>query len=65
MIKQEKHAGKPDVEKVWFNMKKMIGIAAFLIALGMLFMLLISNRILGLIMIGLLIFAGYNCYGKF
>ncbi len=44
-------------------MRKLIGIAAFLIAVGMLLMLLISNRLLGIIIIGLLIFIGYGCYG--
>lgn len=46
-------------------MKKLLGIAAFLIAIGMLLMLLISNRLLGIIIIGLLIFIGYSCYGDF
>lgn len=44
-------------------MRKLLGIAAFLIAIGMLLMLLISNRLLGIIIIGLLIFVGYSCYG--
>ena len=44
-------------------MRTLIGIAAFLIAVGMLLMLLISNRLLGIIIIGLLIFIGYGCYG--
>lgn len=46
-------------------MKRIVGIVAFLIAIGMLFMLLVSNRLLGLIIIGLLIFVGYSCYGEF
>ncbi len=46
-------------------LKKAAGIAAFLIALGMLLMLFISNRLLGIIIIGLLVFVGYSCYGKF
>ena len=46
-------------------MRKLLGIAAFLIAIGMLLMLLISNRLLGIIIIGLLIFVGYSCYGDF
>lgn len=46
-------------------MKKAAGIAAFLIALGMLLMLFVSSKILGIIMIGLLIFVGCCCYGKF
>jgi len=46
-------------------MKKFLGIAAILIAVGMLLMLLLSNRLLGIIIIGLLIFVGYSCYGDF
>lgn len=43
-------------------MKKMIGLAAFLVAIGMLLMLIIHNRLVGLIMIALLLFIGYNCF---
>lgn len=51
------------MEKGGSVMKKLIGIAAFLIAIGMLLMLLLSNRLLGIIIIGLLVFVGYICYG--
>lgn len=47
------------------NLKKLIGIAVFLIAFGMLLMLFISNRFLGILIIALLVFVGYGCYGKF
>ena len=47
------------------KMKKAVGIAAILVALGMLLMLFISNKIIGIIIIGLLIFVGCSCYGKF
>lgn len=43
-------------------MKKIIGLAAFLIAIGMLIMLIIHNRLVGLIVIALLLFLGYNCF---
>lgn len=46
-------------------MKKAVGIAALLVALGMLLMLFISSKIVGIIVIGLLIFVGCSCYGKF
>lgn len=45
-------------------MKKAAGIAAFLVAFGMLLMLFVSSKIVGLILIGLLIFVGCCCYGK-
>ena len=47
------------------KMKKAVGIAALLVALGMLLMLFISSKIVGIIIIGLLIFVGCSCYGKF
>lgn len=47
------------------KMKKAVGIAALLVAFGMLLMLFISNKIIGIIIIGLLIFVGCSCYGKF
>lgn len=43
-------------------MKKMLGLIAFCIAVGMLLMLLLWNRLLGLIMIGLFLLVGYNFY---
>lgn len=45
-------------------MKKLIGIAALLIAFGMLLMLLVSSRLIALMIIGLLILIGYGCYGN-
>lgn len=42
-------------------MKKTIGLAAFLIALGMLLMLITHNRLAGLVIIALLLFFGYHC----
>ena len=44
------------------TMKKLIGLVAFLIAIGMLFMLITHNRLVGLIIIALLLFVGYNCF---
>lgn len=43
------------------SVKKLIGLASLLIALGMLLMLITNNRLIGLIMIALLLFIGYNC----
>lgn len=43
-------------------MKKIVGLAAFLIAIGMLIMLITHNRLVGLIIITLLLFVGYNCF---
>ena len=43
-------------------MKKIIGLTAFLIAVGMFVMLLIHNRLIGLIIIALLLFVGYSCF---
>ena len=42
-------------------MKKIIGLAAFFIAIGMLLMLITHNRLVGLIIIALLLFVGYHC----
>lgn len=42
-------------------MKKLIGLVAFLVALGMLIMLVTHNRLIGLIIIALLLLVGYNC----
>lgn len=43
-------------------MRKLIGLVAFLIAIGMLLMLITHNRLVGLIMIALLLFIGYSCF---
>ena len=43
-------------------MKKIIGLVSFLIAIGMLIMLITHNRLVGLILIALLLFLGYNCF---
>lgn len=43
-------------------MKKIIGLIAFFIAVGMLLMIITNNRLVGLIIIALLMFVGYNCY---
>lgn len=43
-------------------MKKLIGLVAFLIAIGMLLMLITHNRLVGLVIIALLLFVGYNCF---
>lgn len=42
-------------------MKKIIGFSALFIAIGMLIMLITHNRLVGLIIIALLLFVGYNC----
>lgn len=43
-------------------MKRTIGLIAFFIAIGMLIMLIAGNRLIGLIIISLLLFVGYNCF---
>ncbi|MCI8461423.1 MAG: hypothetical protein HFG25_00500 [Lachnospiraceae bacterium] len=43
-------------------MKKIIGFAAIFIAIGMLLMLITHNRLIGLVIIALLLFLGYNCF---
>ncbi len=43
-------------------MKKTIGLIAFFIAIGMLIMLITHNRLVGLVIIALLLFTGYNCF---
>ena len=40
-------------------MKKIIGLILFFVAVGMLLMLVIHNRFIGLIVVALLLFAGY------
>lgn len=43
-------------------MKKIIGLIAFLVAFGMLLMIITHNRLIGLIIIALLLFVGYQCF---
>lgn len=43
-------------------MKRIIGLAVFLVAVGMFLMLFITNRLIGLIMMLLLLFAAYTLY---
>lgn len=43
-------------------MRKIIGLVSFLIAIGMLIMLIAHNRLIGLVIIALLLFLGYNCF---
>ncbi|MGN0168125.1 MAG: hypothetical protein ACI4AB_08790 [Acetatifactor sp.] len=43
-------------------MKKIIGLASFLVAFGMLLMIITHNRLIGLIIIALLLFVGYHCF---
>lgn len=40
----------------------MIGLAIFMVALGMLLMLFVSNRLIGLIILLLLLFVAYTLY---
>lgn len=42
--------------------KKMMGLLAFFVAIGMLIMLFLHNDFVGIIIIALLLFIGYNCY---
>lgn len=43
-------------------MKKIVGLGALLVAIGMLIMLITHNRLIGVIIIALLLFLGYNCF---
>ncbi len=43
-------------------MKKIVGLAAILIAVGMLIMLVTTSRLIGLILMALLLFVGYVCF---
>jgi len=43
-------------------MKRMIGLIAFFIAIGMLLEIIANNRLIGLIIIGLLLFVGYHLF---
>ena len=47
---------------IWSGMRKLFGMIVFFIAVGMLLMLIIHNRFIGLIIVALLLFAGYNCF---
>ncbi len=42
--------------------KKLMGLLAFFVAIGMLIMLFLHNDFVGIIIIALLLFIGYNCY---
>ena len=44
------------------NYKKIIGLISFFLAAGMLLMIIIHSRFIGMIVIGLLLFAGYYCF---
>lgn len=44
------------------DIKKLIGMLAFAVAIGMLIMLLLHNALVGIIIIALLVFIGYVCY---
>lgn len=44
------------------DMKKLIGLVAFCVAAGMLVMLFMTNRFVGLILIILLLLIGYNFF---
>ena len=41
--------------------KKLVGLLAFFVALGMLIMLFLHNDFVGIIFIALLLFVGYTC----
>ena len=43
-------------------MKKLIGLVALSVAIGMLVMLFMTNRFVGLILIALLLLIGYNYF---
>lgn len=44
------------------NLKKIIGLVVFFVAIGMLLMVIVNNRFIGLIIIALLLFVGYYCF---
>ncbi|MCR5754418.1 MAG: hypothetical protein K6G30_06375 [Acetatifactor sp.] len=44
------------------KIKRIIGLIAFFIAVGMLLMIITHNRFVGLIIIALLLILGYNCF---
>ena len=41
--------------------KKLVGLLAIFVAVGMLIMLFLRNDFVGIVMIALLLFIGYNC----
>lgn len=43
-------------------MNRHIGMITFFIAIGMLLMLIIESKVVGIVIIGLLLLIGYNCY---
>ena len=43
-------------------MKKTIGLILFFVSTGMLLMLVVHNRFIGLILVALLLFAGYYLF---
>ena len=45
-------------------MKKIIGLILFFVAIGMLLMMVIHNRLIGLIILALLLFAGYYLFSS-
>jgi hypothetical protein len=45
-------------------MRRFIGFMLFFIAIGMLFMLLIESKVVGIILIGLFLLVGYNFHCK-
>jgi 4-hydroxybenzoate polyprenyltransferase len=44
------------------KMRRIIGLVIFFVAIGMLIMLLIHNRFVGLLVISLLLFIGYHFF---
>lgn len=42
--------------------RKLIGLLAFSVAVGMLIMLFLRSELVGIFIIALLVFIGYNCY---
>ena len=45
-------------------MYRFIGFMLFFIAIGMLLMLIIESKVVGIILIGLFLLVGYNCHCK-
>ncbi len=44
------------------EIKKIAGLISFFVAVGMMLMIIVNNRFVGLIMIALLLFVGYYCF---
>ena len=59
MCRQGSVTGSGDII---MNVKKIIGLVAFFIAVGMLLMVIVNNRFIGLIMVALFLFVGYFCF---